>query len=191
MPDAAAWSKTQMPSNCSRLQPVCRRSASSATRAPAEQPSASPVRYARHQSSAREFLRYRSRAESRASGRSSLLELPCFSADVLLRNVCLRQSNSQLSNTGNHSHALCHRNCPARIEQIKEMRALQAQLVRSQQGGPLFRIDRCILVDQQRIELVDECLRFALIHLKMLPGLRHVGFLEVAHRHLQFILIPY
>src|SRR5215831_9684234 len=121
MPAAAAWSKKQTPSNCSRLALACCPSASSVTHAPAELPFASPTRYAHHRSSLRESLPYRSPAESQASGRSSLLEFRCFSTRVLLRDVGFGQAHSKLPDTCDYADSFGHRDSAACIQQIKKM----------------------------------------------------------------------
>src|SRR5579864_4911912 len=102
--------------------------------------------------SAQEFLLYQSPAEGRASGRSSLLELHCFCTNILLRDVSLGQSHRKLPDAGDHSYTFRHRDRSARIEQIKKMRALQAQLVSGEKRETLFRIDGSILVSQKSIE---------------------------------------
>src|SRR5947209_11419664 len=101
---------------------------------------------------AKGFHRFRSPAESQASGRSSLLLFCHLDRDILLRHVRLGQTNRKLANTGNHSHAFRYRNGPASIKQIEQMRALQAKLISGQQGETLFFRSGCILVIQERLK---------------------------------------
>ena len=49
--------------------------------------------------------------------------------DGALIQPSLRHLRGQLADTSDHGRALRHRNCAARVQHIKEMRALQAKLV--------------------------------------------------------------
>src|ERR1700681_68259 len=122
----------------------------------------------RYPTSARESLPFRSPAESQTSGRSFFLLLRRFTANILLRHIRFGQSHSKLTNARDYSNALRHRYGAAGIEQIKKMRTLQAKLVSGQQRETLFFSEAAGLIRDKCVELVDQRLRLALIHLKLL-----------------------
>src|SRR5882724_1146186 len=130
---------------------------------------------------ARESLPFRSPGESQPSGSSAFLLFCRFPANILLRHISLGQSHRKLPDPGNHSHPFSNGDRSSRIEEIKKMRTLETEFIRGEQRKTLLHIDGGILVGEKHVELIDQRLRFTLIHLKMLPGLLDVGFLKVVH----------
>src|SRR5882757_6248676 len=113
------------------------------------------------------------------------------SAMRLLRNhprVSLGNADGEDANTGNDADPLGHGNCAPGVQQIEEMRALEAEIVgrQNRKTAPLRRVK----ILRQLRGPAQQLLALRFVEAQVFPQLLHIGLLEVVDRELHLLEMP-
>src|ERR1700691_6191500 len=99
--------------------------------------------------------------------------------------VSLGNAYGEDPDAGDDADALGHRDCAPGIEQVEEMRALEAKVIRSQHGKTAL-LGRSKLLRLLRGP-AQQMLALRLVEAQMLPQLLYIGLLEVVDRELHLL----
>ena len=126
--------------------------------------------------------------------------LPNFCGPIvaLLVHICFRYPDSQRPNSRDNAHAFSHRNRTARVQDIKQMRTLQAEVVGTEQRKSFLVAPKAIgllfifvFVSAQCGIFLEQCFTFTLAQLEMFPGFLNIRHFEIVNRKLHLIRKPH